>query len=150
VNFKSALQLRLDTYLEDRSIYSWGGRHLVATVAQRMLSAGEKPALAIHLLWTYETMYAQLAKKWPEIYVPAGFATRAGGTRHSCVAALEALVLATTDGPVDEKYTSSGQRYSGREDMLLDGRRNNLKVPRSQLCILTALGRVKVIFKLPE
>jgi hypothetical protein len=114
-------------YFEDKSIYSWGGRQLVTVVAQHMLSAGEKAAMATHLLWTYETMYAQLATEWPQIYSPD--APLQGGLSKFTTAALDALVLATTDGPVDGKVTTFGKKYKN-EETLLSSRRKNKTVPQ--------------------
>lgn len=114
-------------YFEDKSIYSWGGRKLVTVVVQRMLSGGENPALATHLLWTYETMYEQLATEWPEIYSPDAWLQ--GGPRKVAIAALEALVLATTDAPVDGKMTTLGKGYKNEETLLSSRRQKKTVSP---------------------
>jgi hypothetical protein len=89
-----------------------------------MLSAGENMAMVTHLLWTYEMVYAQLATEWPKIY-SSGVSPEVKVT----TAALDCLVLATTDGPVDGKLTTLGKAYKNEETLLTNRRKNKTVYP---------------------
>jgi hypothetical protein len=121
----------LSKYFEDKSIYSWGGRQLVTRVANCMLSAGENMAMVTHLLWTYEMIYAQLATEWPQIY-----SSSVSPEAKVTTAALNCLVLATTDGPVDGKLTTLGKAYKNEETLLTSRRTGKTVCPGFESFVL--------------
>jgi hypothetical protein len=94
-----------------------------------MLSASENMAMVTHLLWTYELVYAQLATEWPQIYSP-------GVSPEVKTAALDCLVLATTDGPVDGKLTTLGKAYKNEETLLTSRRKNKTVHPSFKSFVL--------------
>ena len=100
-------------------------------VASQMMSANDQrmTGAAIQLLWTYETMYAQLAAQWPSVY-QAGCSSLAAPSRTAkvhCNTALEEIVLATIEVPPDPLRTAAGRPYK-TQTTLSTNRRNRKKV----------------------
>jgi hypothetical protein len=86
---------------------------------------------AIQLLWTYETMYAQLAAQWPSVYQAGCPPATIRTAKTHCNTALDELVLATIEVPPDARRTAAGRPYKTQTTLSTNLRNRKKVIPTS-------------------